>query len=336
MMQPKLDGWKVECIGDDIAWMKWGNDGRLYAVNPEAGFFGVATGTSEKSNPHAMEMIKRRTVFTNVAITQDGDVWWEGMTKSPPENLTSWRGVPWDPSQGPAAHPNSRFTVSSDQCPVIDPAAKNPDGVPISAIIFGGRRSDVIPLVSEAIDWEHGVFYGATMSSETTAAATGAVGKLRHDPFAMHAFCGYNMGDYFSHWMSMGSEEKAIAKPRFFYVNWFQKDEQGNFLWPGFGDNIRVLKWIFERCDSKVDAVPTPIGYVPEISSLDTTGLDLSLQQKEALLDVDKKKWQHEVRNIEDYFSQFSDKLPFELHCQLEDLKKRLTDACSDPKSSTS
>ncbi|MBM3207520.1 MAG: phosphoenolpyruvate carboxykinase (GTP) [Chlamydiae bacterium] len=336
LMLPKLEGWKIECVGDDIAWMRWGNDGRLYAVNPEAGFFGVATGTSEKSNPNAMKMISKNTVFTNVALTHSHDVWWEGMTKEPPESLTSWKGTRWEPTEGPAAHPNSRFTVAASQCPVIDPLANDPKGVPISAIIFGGRRSDVIPLVSESFDWEHGIFYGSTISSETTAATAGEVGKLRHDPFAMLAFCGYNMGDYLSHWLKVGSDEKAVVKPKFFYVNWFQKDSKGNFIWPGFGDNIRVLKWIFERCDDKAEAVKTPVGYVPTFSSLDTAGLDLSDENKGSLLCIDKKKWEDEAKNIEDYFSQFSYKLPFELHCQLQDLKKRLKDASCGSKSACS
>jgi phosphoenolpyruvate carboxykinase (GTP) len=296
MLTPTLPGWKVECVGDDIAWMHFGKDGRLYAINPEAGFFGVAPGTSLKTNPNAIRTIEKNAIFTNVALTADRDVWWEGLSSPPPAGLTSWLGEPWDPQSGkPAAHPNSRFTVSAKQCPIYDPAAEDPQGVPISAILFGGRRSSVMPLVAEAFDWAHGVFFGASISSETTAAAKGEVGKLRHDPFAMLPFCGYNMGDYFDHWLKLG--QSAKHPPRIYSVNWFRKGADGKFLWPGFGDNIRVLKWIFERTSSKATARKTPIGYLPE--SLDYEG------NLDELLRIDKDAWLKECDELSAYFQLF-------------------------------
>jgi phosphoenolpyruvate carboxykinase (GTP) len=319
MMLPTLPGWKVDCVGDDIAWMRFGSDGRLYAVNPEAGYFGVAPGTSMKTNPNAMRTIEKNTIFTNVALTEDKDVWWEGIGYPPPENLTSWLGTKWDPKENkPAAHSNSRFTVSAKQNPIYDPAADDPKGVPISAIIFGGRRSSTIPLVVEAFNWQHGVFYGASISSETTSAAKGEVGKLRHDPFAMLPFCGYHMGDYFSHWINIG-KDRPLA-PRIYYVNWFQKDSQGKYLWPGFGENSRVLKWIFERTEDQGQAVTTPIGNIP--TALDVTGLSVDLSQ---LLYVDKEKWKQEVEELRTYFQIFGSRFPPALSEELEGLSSRLS-----------
>ncbi len=318
MLESKLPGWKVECVGDDIAWMKPRLDGQLYAINPEAGFFGVAPGTSLKSNPNALRTCNENSIFTNVALTENGDVWWEGLTETPPDNLIDWQGNPWDPASGkPAAHPNSRFTAPAHQCPVIDPAWEDPEGVPISAILFGGRRDSVIPLVYEAFDWNHGTFLGATISSQTTAAATGAVGKLRHDPFAMLPFCGYNMGDYFGHWLSM--PQYAPKLPKIFAVNWFQKSPEGKYLWPGFGDNIRVLKWIFERCEERAEAEESAIGYLPK--QLDISGLSLNL---EALFQIDKKEWLKEVAEIRVYFEQFGARLPEGICRELDALEKRL------------
>ncbi len=310
MMTPSLPGWKVETVGDDIAWMKFGKDGRLYAINPEAGFFGVAPGTSRETNPNAMDTIQQNTIFTNVALTQDGEVWWEGMTEYTPEHLTNWKGEKWTPaSKEPAAHPNSRFTAPAVQCPVIDPEWENPKGVPISAILFGGRRASTVPLVHEAFNWQHGTFIGSIVSSEKTAAASGDLGKLRHDPFAMLPFCGYNMGDYFKHWIKIGESADPEKLPKIFYVNWFRKDTGGKFLWPGFGDNIRVIKWIFERLDDSV-AVETPIGYLPEGSSLDTTGLKISDDSLSKLLCVDKGEWLAEVKEIREYYKTFGEALP--------------------------
>lgn len=314
MLLPSMPGWKVETIGDDIAWMKFGEDGQLYAINPEAGFFGVAPGTSMQSNPNAMLSASKNSIFTNVALTDDGDVWWEGMTETPPEHLIDWKGRDWTPaSKEKAAHPNARFTAPAAQCPVIDPAWEDPKGVPISAILFGGRRSSVVPLVCEAFDWQHGTFLGASVSSEMTAAAVGTVGKLRHDPFAMLPFCGYNMGDYFNHWLQMGRESKNM--PRIYYVNWFLKDENDKFIWPGFGDNIRVLKWIFERVDGVAEAKDTAIGRLPE--TLDT---DIPLDK---LLYVDKKAWREECSELADYFKKFGSRLPKGIQQELENLRKR-------------
>lgn len=321
MLMPALKGWKVECVGDDIAWMHWGKDGRLYAINPEAGFFGVAPGTSYATNPNAMSAIQKNTIFTNVALTDDGDVWWEGMTKEPPEHLMSWLGEDWTPSSHKkAAHPNSRFTVSSTQCPILDPKWDDDAGVPISGIIFGGRRSKTVPLVRQALNWSHGVFMAASMTSEMTAAAKGELGRVRHDPFAMLPFCGYNMGEYFAHWLSMDRPEHKL--PEIFYVNWFQKDDKGAFLWPGFGDNIRVLKWMFEVLDEKADKVKTPIGYIPTAQSLDVSGLELAPGALDQLLSVDIEGWKQEAEELASYFAIFGSCLPESLKQQTQNLLK--------------
>lgn len=328
MMTPTLPGWKVECVGDDIAWMKFGEDGQLYAINPEAGFFGVAPGTSKSSNPNAMETIEKNSIFTNTALTDQGDVWWEGMTKAPPEHLTNWQGKEWTPlSKEKAAHPNARFTAHISQCPVVDKAYNDPKGVPISAILFGGRRSTVMPLVCEAFDWSHGVFYGASVSSEMTAAASGEIGKLRHDPFAMLPFCGYHMGDYFAHWLNIVKGLDKRKLPKIFYVNWFKKDDKGHYLWPGFGENSRVLKWIFERCSNEFNdniVKKTAIGYVPKESSLDTFGLKISEEALQELFLIHKSEWQKEVEELSNYFKLLGDHLPEELKLQLKQLKERL------------
>lgn len=325
MLRPTLPGWKVETVGDDIAWMKFGSDGRLYAINPEAGFFGVAPGTSMDSNPNAMLTLTRNAIFTNVALTDDGDVWWEGMTKNPPAHAINWLGHPWTPQSGEkAAHPNSRFTVPASQCPAIDPSWEDPKGVPISAILFGGRRSGVVPLVNEAFNWQHGTFLGSMISSETTAAATGEVGKLRHDPFAMLPFCGYNMGDYFAHWLSMGKNGDASKLPRIYYVNWFRKGADGQYLWPGFGENSRVLKWIFERTSGKEHAVHTPIGILPAEGAIDTTGLNIQPQDMQQLLSVDNQAWLKESQELEHYYALFGDRLPDGVRQELNGLKERL------------
>ena len=324
MMEPTIPGWKVETIGDDIAWMKFGEDGQLYAINPEAGFFGVAPGTSMKSNPNAMRTINLgNSIFTNTAITLDGGVWWEDHDDKP-QHLVDWLRRPWTPASGTkAAHPNARFTCPAGQCPVIAPEWEDPKGVPISAFLFGGRRKTVVPLVNEALDWEHGVFLGATMASETTAANLAEVGKLRFDPFAMLPFCGYNMGDYFKHWLKIG--RKAGAKlPKIFYVNWFRRGEDGHFLWPGFGDNSRVLEWVFDRCNDKVAVRKTPIGYLPAQGSLDIKGLKISNDDLEHLLEVDVAGWKAVVPQIEEHFAKFGDRLPAEMKQQLEALKARL------------
>jgi phosphoenolpyruvate carboxykinase (GTP) len=324
MLIPTLPGWKVETIGDDIAWMKFGSDGRLYAINPEAGFFGVAPGTGEKTNPNAMKTVARDSIFTNCAKTDDGDVWWEGMTKEPPAHLIDWHGEDWTPdSDKPSAHPNARFTTPASACPVIAPEWEDPAGVPIDAFLFGGRRSKVVPLVREAFGWEHGVFLGSIMSSETTAAAAGEVGKLRHDPMAMLPFCGYHMGDYFGHWLKVGATEGA-QMPRVFYVNWFRKDDEGNFLWPGFGENSRVLEWVFRRCEGKADAVETPIGMVPAAGALNTEGLEISDDEVAELLHVDPAEWKVELPAMHQHFARFGKHLPDELHAQLADLEQRL------------
>src|SRR5581483_4885031 len=307
MLMPTLKGWKVECVGDDIAWMRFGKDGHLYAINPEAGFFGVAPGTSFDSNPNAMQTIARNSIFTNVALTDDGDVWWEGMTREPPSHLIDWTGKEWTPDCGrKAAHPNGRFTTPSIQCPVLDLNYETPSGVPISAIIFGGRRAAVVPLVAEALSWEHGVFLGASISSEMTAAAAGEIGKLRHDPFAMLPFCGYNMGDYFAHWLNMGADKRKKL-PRIYSVNWFRKDVDGKFLWPGFGENIRVLKWIFERCEQAAPAQLSPIGYLPTKESFDLSNLDIPEEKFAQLFQCEG--WQKEVEELESYFSFFGEHL---------------------------
>jgi phosphoenolpyruvate carboxykinase (GTP) len=325
MLIPTLPGWEVETIGDDIAWMKFGDDGRLLAINPEAGFFGVAPGTGHKTNPNAMDTVDKDTIFTNCARSDDGDIWWEGMTEEPPDRAIDWKGNVWTPdSDEPAAHPNARFTTPASECPSIAPEWEDPAGVPIDAFLFGGRRSTVVPLVREAFDWEHGVFLGAMMSSETTAAAAGEVGKLRHDPFAMLPFCGYHMGDYFRHWLRIGAEAEPAKLPRIFYVNWFRKGEDGKFLWPGFGENSRVLEWIFRRCEGAVEAVETPIGLVPAPGELNTEDLDLSEQELAELLRVDGAEWRAELPAIHQHFARFGEHLPDELHAQLGDLERRL------------
>ena len=297
MLMPKLPGWKVECIGDDIAWIRPGDDGRLYAVNPEFGFFGVALGTSETTNPNALATCRADSLFTNVALTADGDVWWEGKTTTPPPGIIDWKGRDWIPGGDPAAHPNARFTAPLDHCPSLDPQWNNPQGVPLEAIIFGGRRTETIPLVYEALSWEHGVMMGAGMSSTTTAAIVGELGKLRHDPFAMLPFCGYNMAAYFKHWLSFAN--KGLRLPKIFGVNWFRKDADGRFIWPGFSENLRVLEWIFRRTDGEDSiAQRTPVGYLPTESGLNTTGLNLSQEALQALLTVDTLGWRAEVNNI--------------------------------------
>jgi phosphoenolpyruvate carboxykinase (GTP) len=324
MLIPTLPGWGVETVGDDIAWMKFGADGRLYAVNPEAGFFGVAPNTSHKTNPNAMDTIERNSIFTNCALTDDGDIWWEGMTGEPPAHAIDWKGNDWTPeSEDPAAHPNARFTTPAAQCPSIAPEWEDPAGVPIDAFLFGGRRATVVPLVSESLDWEHGVFLGATMSSETTAAAGGAVGELRFDPMAMLPFCGYNMADYFGHWLAM-AREHPNRMPRIFVVNWFRKDDAGRFLWPGFGENSRVLEWIFRRCDGEGETVETPIGLVPAEGEINVEGLSISAEAMTRLLTVDAGALRAQLAQIEAFLSQFGDRLPVEITAQLEALKLRL------------
>ncbi len=327
MMNPTISGWKVECIGDDIAWMKFGKDGRLYAINPEAGFFGVAPGTSDESNPNAMKALAENSIFTNVALTDDGDVWWEDMTPDPPAHLVNWRGNDWTPAnEKPAAHPNARFTVPARQCPVIAPEWEDPAGVPIDAILFGGRRATTVPLVTEALSWQHGIFLGSIMGSEKTAAAAGGLGKLRRDPMAMLPFCGYNMGDYWRHWFKIG-EKGGDKLPRIFYVNWFRKDADGKFLWPGFGENSRVLKWVVERCADGADAVDTPIGRLPAEGALDLSGLDVPARDLDELLSVDVKRWRDEIPDIEKHYARFGARLPAELTRELEELKRRLQEA---------
>jgi phosphoenolpyruvate carboxykinase (GTP) len=325
MMIPALPGWKVETIGDDIAWMKFGTDGRLYAINPEYGFFGVAPGTSMKSNANAMLTVIENSIFTNCAMTLDGDVWWEGMTDQKPSALVDWLRRPWTPDSGrKAAHPNARFTVAAKQCPVIAPEWEDPKGVPIDAILFGGRRAGIVPLVTEAFNWRHGTFLGATVSSETTAAIAGKVGQLRRDPMAMLAFCGYHMGDYFAHWLKMGTLTDSSKLPKIFYVNWFRQDQNGKFLWPGFGENSRVLKWIFERCDGKVHAKDTPIGRIPEVADFDTTGLQMTPANVAELLGVDIAGWLAEVPSMREHFAHFGSHLPEGLDLELKALEERL------------
>jgi phosphoenolpyruvate carboxykinase (GTP) len=326
MMIPTLGGWKVETIGDDIAWMKFGSDGRLYAVNPEYGFFGVAPGTSALTNPNAIDMVGHGTVFTNAALTDDGDIWWEGMTGEPPAHAIDWRGQDWTPaSEKPAAHPNARFTTPAGQCPSIAPEWEDPAGVPIDAFMFGGRRATVLPLVHEARDWEHGVFMGATMSSETTAAATGAVGALRFDPMAMLPFCGYHMADYWSHWLAL-SEKPGVKMPKIFYVNWFRKSAEGKFLWPGFGENSRVLAWIFGRCEGTADAIETEIGLLPPVGDggIDTSDLDVDAATMAQLLSVDHEGWRAQLTHFQEHLDKFGTKLPAQITEQLRGLEQRL------------
>jgi phosphoenolpyruvate carboxykinase (GTP) len=327
MLVPTLPGWKVETIGDDICWMKFGPDGRLWAINPEAGFFGVAPGTSMKTNPNAMLTLDGNCIFTNTALTADGDVWWEGMTDVPPASATDWKGQPWTPADaaGPAAHPNARFTAPASQDPAIAPEWEDPAGVPISAILFGGRRSSVVPLVTEAFDWQHGVFLGSIMASETTAAAAGAVGNLRRDPFAMLPFCGYNMADYFGHWLEVGQATDASKLPKMFYVNWFRKDDDGRWLWPGFGENSRVLEWVFQRVAGEGEAVETPIGYVPAPGAINTSGVDVSDADMEQLLKVDPADWKAEVPLIEQHYEFLGSHVPSELRAELTKLAERLS-----------
>jgi phosphoenolpyruvate carboxykinase (GTP) len=325
MLEPTIPGWKVECVGDDIAWMKIGDDGRLYAINPEYGFFGVAPGTSMYSNRNAMLSMTKNSIFTNTALTEDGDVWWEEIDGDVPAKLTSWKREAWTPESGTvAAHPNSRFTAPAGQCPVMDPAWEDPKGVPISAFIFGGRRASVVPLVHEAFSWAHGTFMGAIASSEKTAAAAGGLGSLRRDPMAMLPFCGYNMGDYFKHWISFQEKMAKDKLPHIFYVNWFRKSPQGKFLWPGFGENSRVLKWILERVEGKVGANETSIGYVPYAKDLDLDGVNVSAEVMDELLTVNNSEWANEIDNIREHLEQFGDRLPGELAEELEALAKRV------------
>ncbi len=327
MLQPTIPGWKAETIGDDICWMRFGDDGRLYAINPEAGFFGVAPGTGSKTNKSALDTLYANTVFTNVALTENNDVWWEGLTKEPPKGLTDWQGNPWMPdSKFPAAHPNSRFAVPAGQCPVIAPEWEDPAGVPIDAILFGGRRASAVPLVTEAFDWAHGVFLASNVASEGTAAAENKVGELRRDPFAMLPFCGYNMGDYFAHWLKVG-ERKGAKLPKIFFVNWFRKDQDGKFIWPGFGDNARVLKWISDRLDGKAEARQTAIGYVPAKGAIDVSGLSISDAEMDLLTSVDLDVWAEEADLIPAHYETFGERLPQRLWDEYEALIGRLGEA---------
>ncbi len=326
MLIPTIPGWKVETIGDDIAWMKFGSDGRLYAINPEAGFFGVAPGTSMDSNPNAMHSCEKNTIFTNVGLTDDGDVWWEGIGTDAPDHLIDWKGNDWTPtSKDKAAHPNARFTAPAKQCPVIAPEWEDPKGVPISAILVGGRRPSTIPLVHESFDWNHGVFMGSIMGSEITAAAiSDNIGQVRRDPFAMLPFIGYHVGDYLQHWLDIGTKTSADKLPKIFYVNWFRKDASGKWLWPGFGENSRVLKWVIERVSGKGKAVKTPIGYMPTEDAIDTNGLDVSASDMAELLKINNEEWLKEVASIKDHYVKYGEKLPKELYAQLDALEKRL------------
>ncbi len=326
MLIPTLPGYKIETVGDDIAWMKFGDDGRLHAINPEAGFFGVAPGTSEKTNLNALRTLDANCIYTNVALTDDDDVWWEGLSK-PPSHLTDWKGNDWTPdSDAPAAHPNARFTAPAAQCPTIAPEWEDPAGVPISAILFGGRRASNVPLVTESFDWQHGVFLGSIMSSEKTAAAAGTVGEVRFDPFAMLPFMGYNAGDYIQHWLDIGQATDVDKLPRLYWVNWFQKDENGKFVWPGFGDNSRVLDWIIRRVDGTAEATDTPIGRTPTLDSLNTEGLALSDDRLASLLTVDPEAWRGEVTLIEEHYEKLGERVPDEMRDELQRLEKRLSD----------
>ncbi|CAB4595934.1 unannotated protein [freshwater metagenome] len=325
MLVPTIPGWKAETIGDDICWMKYGADGRLYAINPEAGFFGVAPGTGYDTNANAMDTMTSNSIFTNTAHTSEGDVWWEGMSDVAPARATDWKGNDWNPeSDSPAAHPNARFTAPASQCPCIAPEWQDPAGVPISAILFGGRRRTTVPLVTEAFDWDHGVFLGSIMASETTAAAGGAVGNLRFDPMAMLPFCGYNMADYFGHWLKVGAATKSENLPKIFFVNWFRRDEDGRFMWPGYGENSRVLKWIFDRVDGKANATKTSIGYLPSPSDIDTSGLDVTDADMNALLSIDAEGWKTALPQMRDHYAQFGAKLPAKLATALTELESAL------------
>ena len=325
MLVPTIPGWKAETIGDDICWMKFGDDGQLYAINPEAGFFGVAPGTGYDTNANAMHTLTANCIFTNTALTQDGDVWWEGMSNDKPARATDWRNNPWTPeTETPAAHPNARFTAPASQCPSIAPEWQDPKGVPISAILFGGRRRTTVPLVTQAFDWNHGVFLGSIMASETTAAAGGQVGKLRFDPMAMLPFCGYNMADYFNHWLSIGTKTDAKKLPQIFFVNWFRRDDNGRFLWPGYGENSRVLKWVFERINGQAKAEKTPIGYLPTHDSLDTNGVNVTNEDLKELLSVDANGWKEAVPQIREHYAAFGDRLPNALKASLDQLEGAL------------
>jgi phosphoenolpyruvate carboxykinase (GTP) len=325
MLQPTLPGWQVETIGDDIAWMRFGDDGRLYAINPEAGFFGVAPGTGVHTNANAIRTLTGNSIFTNVALTDEGDVWWEGLTEEPPAHLIDWKGDDWTPaSDGLSSHPNARFTVPASQCPTIAPNWEDPSGVPIDAILFGGRRATNVPLVTESFDWTHGVFMGATMASEKTAAAEGTVGELRRDPFAMLPFCGYNMADYWAHWLTIGSFTDPAKLPRIYSVNWFRRDAQGRFMWPGFGDNSRVLAWIVQRIEGRADAVDTAIGRIPVLDDLDLDGVDVSAVDLNELFDIDSRSWLEEADMTEEYLTQFGDRVPLAIREQLQELRQRL------------
>ena len=326
MLVPTIPGWKAETIGDDICWMKYGPDGQLYAINPEAGFFGVAPFTSDETNINAMHTMTKNSIFTNTAITQDGDVWWEGMTKETPAGITDWKNNAWtSANEAPAAHPNARFTAPASQCPSIAPEWQDPKGVPISAILFGGRRRTTVPLVTQAFDWNHGVFLGSIMASETTAAAGGAVGKLRFDPMAMLPFCGYNMADYFKHWLQVGTKTDASKLPQIFFVNWFRRDEDGRFMWPGYGENSRVLKWVFERLNGTAQADKTAIGYLPSADSLDTNGMNINTADLQAITSVDVDGWREAVPQIRDHYAAFGDRLPNELATALDALESSLS-----------
>jgi phosphoenolpyruvate carboxykinase (GTP) len=328
MLQPTVPGWTVETVGDDIAWMRFGDDGRLYAINPEAGFFGVAPGTGVETNKSAIDTLWGNSIFTNVARTDDGDVWWEGLTPEPPAHLTDWKGRDWTPGSGePAAHPNARFTAPASQCPTMAPEWEDPKGVPISAILFGGRRASNVPLVTESFDWQHGVFLAANVSSEMTAAAVGGMGQLRRDPFAMLPFCGYNMGDYFAHWLSVGRATDADKLPRIYWVNWFRKNSDGKFVWPGFGENSRVLKWVVERLEGTAEGVETPIGVLPTKAALDTDGLDIAESDLDLLLSVDTAAWRAEAETIPAHLESYGDHTPKELWAEYETLLRRLDDA---------
>jgi len=325
MLVPTIPGWKAETIGDDICWMKFGDDGQLYAINPEAGFFGVAPGTGYDTNANAMHTLTANCIFTNTALTQDGDVWWEGMSNDKPARATDWRNNPWTPEvETPAAHPNARFTAPASQCPSIAPEWQDPKGVPISAILFGGRRRTTVPLVTQAFDWNHGVFLGSIMASETTAAAGGQVGKLRFDPMAMLPFCGYNMADYFNHWLSIGTKTDAKKLPQIFFVNWFRRDDNGRFLWPGYGENSRVLKWVFERINGQAKAEKTPIGYLPTHDSLDTNGVNVTNEDLKELLSVDANGWKEAVPQIREHYAAFGERLPNTLKASLDQLEGAL------------